>query len=120
MFQSIWKQEDKIENGNSGDINSVLKGRSWRLWILIGINLLIWVPVLKIFGADAAAVLVSDSDNNSRLIREVIKTQGNNAVIIKGQIAHEGDIIDGYKIVKITKNNVLLEWHGKELTASLR
>lgn len=50
------------------------------------------------------------------VVTSVVYSDHNASAVVSGKIVHEGDIMDGYKVVKIFKNNVEFEKDGKSYT----
>jgi hypothetical protein len=61
------------------------------------------IPVVTLEAPRVEAICVSD--------------RGKSSVFIQGNSAYEGDVVDGFKIVKIYPNNVEFEKDGKTITA---
>lgn len=51
-----------------------------------------------------------------RMVRGIIYNADNPSAIVYGQLVREGEMVDGYKVVKIYRDRVILEKDGKHLT----
>ncbi len=53
------------------------------------------------------------------VISGILHNVDNPAIIIDGRVLHEGDTFGGYKIVKIHRDRVDIETHGKNITKTV-
>ena len=56
---------------------------------------------------------------NRDIVTGIIFNEENPSAIICGQVAHEGDVVEGYKVLKIGRHEVALEKNGKKLTKQM-
>jgi hypothetical protein len=96
----------------------VLRKRLWFLILLLA-NVVSWccvyglwtgrpLPVLKVLAIDRARVT------------GIIYNQENPCAIVRDRVVHEGDTINGYKVVKIHEDRVEFEKDGEVITRQLR
>ncbi len=52
---------------------------------------------------------------NRSIVTGIIYNEENPSAIICGQVAHEGDVVEGYKVLNIGRHEVALEKDGKKL-----
>lgn len=53
---------------------------------------------------------------NEGLVTGIMYDAENPVAIVCGEVVHEGDTINGYKVVKIYRHKVVLEKNGRSFT----
>jgi hypothetical protein len=97
--------------------------------LLLLVNIVVLVFAGRAFlnwkGAEIAKAIGMENTSVSKVltakgvISGILHNDDNPAVIIDGQVLHEGDIFGDYKIVKIHPDRVDIESHGRNITRAV-
>lgn len=84
-------------------ISSPPKKRA-KFWFLLVANMIVWTVVYYFWAVDRG------------MVGGVIYNTENPSALVRGELVHEGETIDGYKVIKIHRDRVVLEKDGKYVT----
>ena len=92
-----------------------------RFWLLFVVNVVLWVGVYIYWTTDKESAVWKFLTTNRGMVAGIVYfNQENPSAIICDKIVHEGDMVDGYKVIKIHRDRVELEKNGESLTKRLR
>ena len=90
-----------------------------KFWLLLVANLIIYSVVFA-FWIDVTKNRIWDLlTANRSMVSGIIYNSEEPCAIVYGEVAHEGDKVNGYKVVKIYKDKVELEKGGKNLVKAV-
>ena len=105
------KDEQPIRNRPSSQ-----KSVKLRLF-LIAVVVMLGMVVYYIWTAGLISpILESLSINKEVVVTSIVYSEENASAMVSDRIVYEGDIIDGYKVVKIHRDKVEFEKNGKVFT----
>jgi len=87
-----------------------------KLWLFVLANVVVWSVVFYIFVADEKSHTWKYLLTNRGMVKGIIYHAENPSAIVRGKVVHEGETVDGYKVVKIHRDKVILERNGKYKT----
>jgi len=98
--------------------------------VIIGVVLLVTLPILtmstggvvEVKGLNRALSQFSLGPSTPMLepVTGIIYSEDKPSAILGGRIVHEGDVLNGVHIIRIYKNEVELEWNGRNWTQAVR
>jgi hypothetical protein len=53
------------------------------------------------------------------MVTGIVYNRQNRSAIVRGRVVHEGDVVAGYKVVKIYKDKIEFEKNGKTIIKHL-
>lgn len=93
--------------------------RKLKFWLLLISNVIIYVLVYNLWRGWTGWRSNGVWDNltvNRGILTGIIYNSENPCAIICGKVVHQGDTVNGYKVVKIYRTKVELQKNGKSLT----
>ena len=96
----------------------VFKKRLWFLLLLLA-NVISWTCVYGLWTGNRQPILRLLALDRAR-VTGIICDEENPGAIVCDRVVHEGDTINGYKVVKIYEDKVEFEKNGKVVTRQLR
>ncbi|KPJ65869.1 MAG: hypothetical protein AMJ43_09725 [Coxiella sp. DG_40] len=90
-----------------------------KFWLLLVANLIIYSLVLAFWIDEGKNHILELLTANRGMVSGIIYNADEPCAIVYGEVAHEGDMINGYKVVKIYKDKVELEKDGKSLVKAV-
>ncbi|HUT29999.1 MAG TPA: hypothetical protein VMX13_09415 [Sedimentisphaerales bacterium] len=90
---------------------SASRKRLWFLLLLLA-NVISWTYLYALWSGRQSELLRLLPFNRA-MVTGIIYQEQNPCAIVRGRVAHEGDMIDGYKVVKIHKDRVEFEKNGR-------
>ena len=97
---------------------SPLKKRK-KLCLLLVANLIIYSVVFALWIDGGKKHIWDLLTANRGMVSGIIYNADEPCAIVYGEVAHEGDKVNGYKVVKIYKDKVELEKDGKSLVKAV-
>ncbi len=93
-----------------------------RFWILMAANVIVWVLVynLYLWAVEENSQIWELITTDKGMVTGTMYNAEKPCAIVRGEIAYEGDTVDGYRVVKIRRREVELEKNGKFLTKRVR
>jgi len=91
-----------------------------RFWILMAANVIIWVLVYNLWAVEENSQIWELITINKEIVTGIMYNAENPCAIVRGVVVHEGDMVDGYRVVKIHRHKVELKKNGKFLTKRVR
>lgn len=90
-----------------------------KFWLLLVANLIIYSVVFA-FWIDVTKNRIWELlTANRTMVSGIMYNADEPCAIVYGEVVHEGDKVDGYKVVKIYKDKVELEKDGKSLVKAV-
>lgn len=93
-----------------------LPRRRLRLWLLLIANVILWTFFYYLWGPPGKNPIWEFFTINRKMVTGIIYNAENPCAIVRGKVVHEGDTINGYKVVKIHRDKVEFEKKGKTIT----
>ena len=92
-----------------------------RLWFLLLLlaNVISWTYLYALWSGRQSDILRFLPFNRA-MVTGIIYHEENPCAIVRHRVVYEGDTIDGYKVVKINRDEVELEKDGKILTKQVQ
>ena len=87
-----------------------------QFWLLLVANVIVFSFVYTFWTAGNNLHIWDLLTTNKGMISGIMYNAENPCAIVRGEVVHEGDTIDGYKVVKIHRDKVELEKNGRHLT----
>lgn len=94
------------------------------LLLLVG-NILVWALAGFLYtsytgpGEWKMPSFLEPLTTNRDIVTGIIYNEENPSAIICGQVVHQGDVVEGYRVLKIGRHEVALEKDGKTLTKQM-
>jgi len=116
------KPEKEVEQPKRKDAqptsNRPSSQKSVKLRLFLIIIVMLGMVVYYIWTADLISpILESLSINNKEVVvTSIVYSEENASAMVSNRIVYEGDMIDGYKVVKIHRDKVEFEKNGKIFT----
>jgi hypothetical protein len=88
------------------------------LWFLLFVVVVIWGSLHKSVTGRNLPIWYYLTANKSMVTGIVCNSQ-NRTAIVRGRVVHEGEVVAGYKVVKIYKDKVEFEKNGKTIVKHL-
>jgi hypothetical protein len=83
--------------------------------LLLAANLVIWIVVYNVWAGEARIPIWEFLTANRGMVTGIMYHQENPCAIVFGEVVHEGDSIEGYKVVEIRREEVEFEKDGESL-----
>jgi hypothetical protein len=96
-----------------------------KLGLFLMVIVILGLVVYYLWTADLISPILESLPTNKLLVKAPLKqgwltsivySEGNASAIVSDRVVHEGDMIDGYKVVKIHRDKVEFEKNGKIFT----
>ena len=87
-------------------------------WFLLVVILVIWGSTYKSVTGRNLPIWYYLTANKS-MVTGIAYNNQNRTAIVRGRVVHEGDVVAGYKVVKIYKDKVEFEKNGKTIIKHL-
>jgi len=81
------------------------------LILVVLVNILLWALVAYSLTDGGAYIWRRLTDR--RMVTGIMHTEGTPRAIVRGRVVHEGDIINGHKVVEIREHEVVFEKNGQ-------
>ena len=91
-----------------------------RFWILMAANVIICVLVYILWAGEENSQIWELITIDKGIVTGIMYNAEKPCAIVRGEIVYEGDMVDGYRVVKIHSHEVELEKDGKFLTKRVR
>jgi hypothetical protein len=86
--------------------------RGLGFWIVLAVSLIIWITTYKSLTGRNLPFWDFLTANRGMVTGIAYTNQGRSA-IVRGKVVREGDIVDGYKVIKIHRDRVEFEKDGE-------
>jgi len=90
--------------------------RKLQFWLLLLSNVIVFALVYNLWTGWRSNCVWDYLTVNRGMLTGIIYNSENPCAIIYGKVVHQGDSVNGYKVVKIHRTKVELEKNGKSLT----
>lgn len=90
--------------------------RKLQFWLLLISNVIVFALVYNLWTGWRSSRFWDYLTVNRGMVTGIIYNAENPCAIIYGKVAHQGDTVNGYKVVKIHRTKVELEKDGKSFT----
>ena len=104
----------KIEISNPRKTKNKLKTAA-QFCILLVANIFVLTLVYNVWASEKGCPLWDRLMSNKGTVTGIIYNEENPTAIVCGQVVHEGDIVHGYKVLRILREKVELKKNGKIL-----
>ena len=105
-------------------------GRRRQFWLLLVACVVVWTLVYDLWAGEKSsrfwAFLMTDISTTNifttdgRVVTGIMYYAEDPSAIVYNKVVHKGDTIKGYKVVKISRREVLLEKNGRTFTKQVR
>ncbi len=92
--------------------------RGLGFWFLLVVVLVIWGSTYKSVTGRSLPIWYYLTANKS-MVTGIAYNSQNRTAIVRGRVVHEGEVVSGYKVVKIYKDKVEFEKNGKTIIKHL-
>jgi hypothetical protein len=92
--------------------------RGLGFWFLLVVILAIWGSTYKSVTGRSLPIWYYLTANKS-MVTGIAYNSQNRTAIVRGRVVHEGEVVAGYKVVKIYKDKVEFEKDGKTIIKNL-
>ncbi len=115
------KPEKEVEQPKRKDAqptsNRPSSPKSVKLRLFLIVVVMLGMVAYYIWTADLISpILESLSFNKEVIVTSIVYSEENASAMVSNRIVYEGDMIDGYKVVKIHRDKVEFEKNGKIFT----
>lgn len=90
--------------------------RKLQFWLLLVCNVVVCVLVYNLWMGWRSSRVWDYLTVNRGMVTGIMYNAENPCAIIYGKVVHQGDTVDGYKVVKIYRTEVELQKNGKNIT----
>lgn len=90
--------------------------RKLQFWLLLVCNVAVCVLVYNLWMDGKSNRVWDYLTMNRGMVTGIIYNTENPCAIIYGKVVHQGDTVDGYKVIKIYRTEVELQKNGKNIT----
>ncbi|MHC4158848.1 MAG: hypothetical protein ACYS18_12460 [Planctomycetota bacterium] len=84
--------------------------------LLLAANVVIWIVVYNVWAGEVQIPLWGFLTANRGMVTGIMYNPENPCAIVHGEVVHEGDTVEGYRVVKIRREEVEFEKDGETLT----
>ena len=120
---------------SNGQVGQAKKGVSLpkkrrQFWLLLVACVVVWTLVYDLWAGEKSsrfwAFLMTDISTTNifttdgRVVTGIMYYAEDPSAIVYNEVVHEGDTIKGYKVVKISRQEVVLEKNGRTFTKQVR
>ena len=90
--------------------------RKVKLWLFLTIIACLGVFFYYLWTADFISPALDMLHSDEVVVTAIVHGDDKATAVISGSVVHEGDVVNGYTVVKIQKEKVELEKNGRRLT----
>lgn len=95
------------------------RNRHVRFWFLLTIIVFLSVILHYLWSTDHISSAAKLLPINKVTVTAIVHSDEKVFAVISGNVVYEGDVVNGYKVVKINKNKVELEKYGRRFIKQL-
>ncbi len=88
--------------------------------LLLVVNVVVWVVVYNIWAGEGRIPVWEFLTANRGMVTGIMYNQENPCAIVCGEVVHEGDIVEGCRVVEIRREEVEFEKDGEIFTKRLQ
>lgn len=94
--------------------------RKVKFLILLAVNVVVWIVVYNIWAGEAQIPLWGLLTTNRGMVTGIMYNPENPCAIVHGEVVHEGDTVEGCRVVKIHRDEVRFERDGEIFTKKVQ
>ncbi len=84
--------------------------------LLLVVNVVVWIVVYNIWAGEGRIPVWGFLTANRGMVTGIMYNQENPCAIVCGEVVHEGDTVEGYRVVEIRSEEVEFEKDGEIFT----
>lgn len=90
--------------------------RKVKFLILLAVNIVVWIVVYNIWAGETQIPIWNFLTTNRGMVTGIMYNPENPCAIVHGEVVHEGDTVEGCRVVKICRDEVRFERDGEIFT----